>query len=194
MSAADPQRDVCYAWERSLDLPDDSPVSFPVRKPFSDEFRAFHELTWRWGFERYGGACRLVTATPPQLRYSYRLRRLRGHARMSFGRNGKARPAITFGQGGPTRATLLHEQAHLLTYTGDTLFPKSDGHGPRFCGIALALYEEFLKVHRATALMCACTHRLAIDLAALTSSFPSSQCEQSHSMLKPLNHNHYSGD
>jgi hypothetical protein len=161
----DPQREFCYAWEKSLGLPAEPMVSFPVRKPFTNEFRAFHELTWRWAFERYGGGHRLVTATPPQLRYSYRLRRAVGHAGLSFGRNGYLRPVITFGQWGPTRKTLLHEQAHLLAWT--KVFD-AESHGPRFCEIALALYEEFFNVDRAAALLAARAHGLAIAGSLIT--------------------------
>ncbi len=163
----DPQQLACYAWERALGLPNETPSSFPVRKPFDNEFRAFHERTWRWGFERYGGAHWLITAAPPQLRYSYRLRRVGGHATLSFGRNGVLRPVITFGQRGPARKTLLHEQAHLLTFTGHSILEcGSDGHGPRFCEIALALYEEFFKVDRATALEAA--QALKVSVAGIS--------------------------
>jgi len=163
---ADPQRAACYSWEHDLVLPDDAPIAFPVRRPFDEEFRAFHELTWRWGFARFGGSNHIVTASPPELRYSYRLRRAAGHAGFSLGRNGKVRPVITFGQRGPTRKTLLHEQAHLLTFTGG-VFYEGDGHGPRFCAIAFALYEQFFAVSRAAAMVIASAHGLAVAEAAV---------------------------
>jgi hypothetical protein len=164
----DPQREACYAWERDLILPNDPPAVVPVRKPFTfttatwaAEFRAFHELTWRWAFERYGGGHRLVTANPPQLRSSARVRRSCGHASLSPGRNGYVRPVITFGRGGPMRKALLHEQAHLLTFTGGAFYAR-DGHGPRFGEIALALYVEFFGVDREAALEAARARGLAI--------------------------------
>jgi len=168
----DPQRDACYAWERDLALPDDPPAAIPVRNPFTtadwaDEFRAFHEQTWRWGFERFGGGHILVTASPPYLRYSYRLRSAAAHAGLRCDPKGKLRPIITFGQRGPTRKLLLHEQAHLLTFTGRGFRANGDGHGPRFCAIALALYEQFFAVSRTAALVIACAHGLAVAEAVV---------------------------
>lgn len=168
---ADRQRQACYAWEHDLVLPDDPPAVIPVRNPFTTaewaaEFRAFHELAWRWGFERYGGGHNLVTSTPPHLRYSYRLRSAGGRAALGLDRNGKLRPVITFGQRGPTRKILLHEQAHLLTFTGRGFRADGDGHGPRFCEIALALYEQFFNVNRHVARVIAHAHGVAIAGAA----------------------------
>jgi len=161
----DSQRQRVYAWEHEFTPHEDTPAAINPRRPFSEEFLRFHAEAWSWGFERWGRSLvstdalgkSTITAVPPKLRYSYRLRSASGHAGVRFDRGGKLGPIITFGQRGPTRKTLLHEQAHLLTC--------GDRHGPRFCAVALDLYEQFLGASRTVAIFAAMAHQVSIDLS-----------------------------
>jgi len=171
--AKDPQRERVYRWQDEILPPEEMQASIHPRRPFEPWFLEFHAEAWRYGFERYGhgGLRSLITVTPPELRYSFRLRRFAGRAGLTFGRSGQLRARITFGQRGPTRRTLLHEQAHLLNH-GPHLLSDREAHGPRFVAIALDLYERFLGVNRTVAIFAAITHQVGIDLALLEEGAP----------------------
>ena len=155
----DPMRQKVYAWERSFLPHEESPAAISLRHPFSREFLEFYREAWVYGFAKYGTACNLlyISATaPPRLRFSVRLQRARAIANYGFSRKDQLEARITFGVYGPTRKTLLHEIAHHLT-------PRTEGHGPRFCAVALDLYVRYLRVSRDAALHDAFCRCLPID-------------------------------
>lgn len=162
MNAADPQRQNCYAWERSFRPVEETPAAISVRKPFAPEFLQFFATAWEYGYGLHGKS--RVRELPqfvcaerlPKLRYCNRLRRVRAMADMRFDRKGVFGPTITMG---PlyTRPILLHEIAHVLT--------NGDWHGPDFCRVALDLYVKFLGVEESHALWFARQHGVRVAAA-----------------------------
>jgi hypothetical protein len=157
---SDPQRQRCYAWERTFRPVEKQPSAISVRKPFTPEFLVFFASAWDYGYSLYGNSLVkewpvLIAADRPRLRYSNRLCRAAGTAGFRlFGREGRLLPKITIGCMGMTRPTLLHETAHVLT--------AGDGHGPDFCRVALSLYVRFLGVDEGQALRLADEHGVRI--------------------------------
>jgi hypothetical protein len=156
----DPQRQQCYAWERSFRIVEEQLRSISVRKPFTPEFLAFFTSVWEFGYGLYGNAKvqkwpnLIALDRPPRLKFMSRLSRASGHAGFGFDRSGRFLPTITLGFMGMTRSTLLHETAHILTC--------GDGHGLDFCRVALSLYVRFLDVDERHALQLAAEHGVQI--------------------------------
>lgn len=141
-SARDPERTRTYNWEEGVLIGmapglDEPPPVIRLRGPLPPPLVELHQAAWTWGAERFGPVYRDL----PRLKFSSRMRLLRGNAGPRFER-GKitARQTITLSCTGLCKRVLLHEIAH-------TLVPVHHQHGALFRRAVLDLYAKFLGAH-----------------------------------------------
>lgn len=154
----DYQRSRVYKYEAALLPAEDLPSEVSLRDPFPAWLLEFYGEVCAWAARKYRPAWR---GHQPPLKFSSRMIQYSGTAGYIHVGAGEYELGIRLGFCGLTKRTLLHEIAHLIAGTAN-----GEGHGPKFCRIALDLYVEFLGVDEHEALSLARKHRVEIAAAA----------------------------